>query len=104
MGNSRFWLALLVSVLVSGCTWVELTDDGAAVRVSGNVSGNCELRGTTTSVSRAAVAGIDRNQQKFESELEILARNQAAILRGNVIVPAGPVEDNQRTYRVFRCS
>ncbi len=104
MGKTRCLATLMGMVLLSGCTWVKLTDDGASVRVSGNVPGNCELRGTTTSVSRAAVAGIDRSQTKFESELEILARNQAAILRGNVIVPAGPVEENQRTYRVFRCS
>lgn len=100
---SKFLSLMLALLILSGCTFVELTDEGAEVQVANSVAGNCELKGTTTTVSRASVAGIERNQEKFKKELQILARNQAATLRGNLVVPAGPVQGNQRTYQVFRC-
>ena len=97
------WNPVLFLFGLGGCTWVKLTEAGETVRVAETAAADCELRGKTTVVSRAAVAGVDRNEGKFLSELETLARNQAVSLGGNLVVADGPANGNERVYRIYQC-
>jgi hypothetical protein len=97
------WIAAMLLPGISGCTWVKLSEGAAAVQVAEIAPAGCELRGKTTVVSRAAVAGVERNESKFLQELETLARNQAVSLGGNLVVADGPVNGNERVFRIFQC-
>jgi hypothetical protein len=95
-------LALLTAL--PGCTWVKLTDQGGTVTLVDNVASNCEKLGTTTSIGKADVASIDRNEEKVATELATLARNHAAAMGGNTIVAQGSVTDQgQQTFAVYTC-
>lgn len=96
--------ALLLTVALTGCTWVKLTSEGEAVRVMSSADPACEKVGSTKSIGKSEVASIDRNQEKVATELETLARNHAAGMGGNAIVPAGPVTaEGERTFTVYKC-
>jgi hypothetical protein len=99
---------IIVAVTCIGlcsCTWVKLTEDGAQVRVLKTQPDNCRNLGRTTSVSRAEVARIQRNEDKVALELETLARNHAVGMGGDTIVIEGGVTGNaERTFGVFDCS
>lgn len=95
-------LALIV-LAAGGCTWIELTDAGAAVR-QGTPSAvqDCQMVGTVTSSTQNRVL-LKRGRAKVAEELIVLARNEAATLGGDVIVPAGPVREGRQDFDVFRC-
>jgi hypothetical protein len=105
--NGRPVIALLLvtaAALAGGCSWVSLTPGGEKVRVlEPEEVGTCRLLGKTTATTSAAVAGIGRSFPKVLEELERLARNSAADMGGDTIVPEGRVEDGRRTFGVYRC-
>jgi hypothetical protein len=89
---------------LSGCTWVKLTTGGEQVAVESRADPACKKLGHTTSMGLSEVASIDRKEAKVATELETLARNQAAGLGGNTIVPDGPVtKEGEQTFTVYQC-
>lgn len=96
--------AVAAATLVGGCTWVELTDAGNAVQVAAAAPDDCRLVGHVDSHTRAVIlGGIGRNADRVEDELEWLARNEAARLGANTIVPKGPVADGRRGFDALIC-
>lgn len=98
-------MIVLVSLIVSGCTWVkdEAGAEAVQLRTAEQVR-TCERLGQTTVSVRDRVAGVQRKPGKVEEELETLARNSAIELGGNTIVVDGPVRDGQRRYSVWQCA
>lgn len=97
-------MSLVVILLAAGgCTWIELTDAGATVR-QGTPSAveDCRLVGTVTSTTQNRVV-LERGRAKVAEELIVLARNEAATLGGDVVVPAGPMRDGRQDFNVYRC-
>lgn len=97
--------ALLAVAALAGCTWVDLTNEGRGVRVASaaEVEG-CERLGATHSKTSDTVWIFARSDAKVKSELESLARNEAAAMGGDAIVPTGPVsEGGRRSFDVYRC-
>ena len=96
-------LLMLLGVL-TGCTWVKLTEAGSTVRLleSSQIS-DCESVGKLTAISRDKVAGVNRNKNKLSLELETIAKNEAPGMNGNVIVVDGEIEGSQRKFRVYQC-
>lgn len=93
-----------VVLVLSACTWVEPTAQGEKVRVlSAEEVTKCKKVGQTTVSLLAKLAGIERNAQKVQEELNILARNSAVELDGDTVVPISPVEDGKQTFAVYRC-
>lgn len=89
---------------MTACSWVKLTPDGEDVRVlSAEEVSNCELTGQTTVSLKSKIAGIERNQEKVQLELNILGRNSAANLAGNSIVADSDIKDGQQTFKVYQC-
>ena len=101
----RFLTVLIViPVVLAGCAWVPLTEEGASVRVvDREQTANCRKIGETTARVRDRVAAVQRKPGKVAAELERLARNEAAELGGNRIVALGPVAQGRRSYAVFSC-
>ena len=53
---------------------------------------------------RSDIATIDRNREKVGKELETLARNSAAKMGGDVIVPESEIsETGEQTFGIFDC-
>jgi hypothetical protein len=96
----------LVLALGSACQWVKLTPEGEAVRV-GNAAevASCKKLGEVSGRTTVTVGPAARNEAKIATEIETLARNEAATLSGgaNVIVPLGAVEWDHRDYAAYRC-
>ena len=98
-----FLMCFLVAALAS-CTWVKVTEKGENVRVAtaADVSACSEAGSTRVSVLDR-VAGIGRSQSKMSEELAALARNSAAQLGGDTIVPVTDIEDGAQTFAIYKC-
>ncbi len=95
---------LLLAMIVSACTWVQLTAEGEKVRVLSDAEvTQCTLVGQTTANTTEKLAGVKRHDNALEFELTSLARNSAANLGGDTIVPAGSIVDGKQTFKVYRC-
>jgi hypothetical protein len=95
--------SLLLPVL-SACTWVPLTDDGARVqlRTLDQVRA-CEHKSRVTVLVKDKVAGIARNEDKVRGELETLARNEAARVGGNAVAAESEPTDGRQVFLIYHC-
>jgi hypothetical protein len=97
-------LVLLLPLLVQACAWVKPTASGAGVRVAtaGEVKGCTEAGSTQVSVLDK-VAGVRRGYTTVSEELATLARNSAAQLGGDTVVPTSEIVDGTQTFAVYKC-
>ena len=97
------WLIGLMFVL-GGCSWVQVTPEGKIVRLVESLDQveQCEKLGTTTS-SVLPKFVFERGKEKVAAELADLARNSAADMGGDTIVPISAVEEGKRTFGVYQC-
>jgi hypothetical protein len=93
-----------ITLLLPACTWVELTPAGDNVRIVSEAEvANCKRLGTTTATLRDKVLGIERDKEKVQREFNTLARNGAADMKGDTIVPLAPPADGRQQFAVYRC-
>jgi hypothetical protein len=98
------FLPVLAGVMVAACTWVKPTDKGAGVRVAGADEVHaCTPAGTTQVSVLDKVGVVRRGYSKVSEELITLARNSAAQLGGDTIVPISEIADGVQTFAVYRC-
>ena len=98
--------ALLLGALVTltGCTWVKLSDAGAAVTLAETESvAACQHVGMVTTQTRHKVV-MERGDASVHEELLVLARNQAAALGANVIVAMGPPSKGNQDFAAYSCA
>ena len=98
-------LVLLSAVAVAGgCSFVDLTREGEGVRVAKaeEVSACTGLGRTTASVVHE-VASIPRHPDAVQENLNVTARNSAASMGGDTLVPVSPVAEGKQTFEVYRC-
>ena len=95
---------LAVALLLSACTWVNLTPEGEKVVVltAEEVVG-CKHVGQTVVMLRDTVAGFKRSPERVQQELNTLARNSAVEIGGDAVVPQGEPEDGKQTFAVYDC-
>ncbi len=97
-------ISFLISILLlTGCTFVQLSDAGAGVAQlgSGDVA-NCQSKGVVSTQTRAKVV-VSRSQEAVREELTVMARNEAAKLGANAIVPIARPVDGAQSFRAFLC-
>lgn len=95
---------VIMLLALQGCAWVELNPAGEQVKVveTEHVEG-CKLLGKTTVSVKSTIAGVGRDEEDMQQELEVLARNNAAEIQGDTIVAISGIEDGKRVYNVYRC-
>lgn len=95
---------LAVLVLAGGCSFVDLTREGEGVRVARaeEVSACIGLGRTTASVVHE-VASIPRHPDAVRENIEVTARNSAATMGGDTIVPASAIAEGKQSFEVYRC-
>lgn len=95
---------VFVSVVLSGCVWVDLNPKGEEVKVlTAGEASRCKRIGHVESNTAAEIAGIPRDDESLNNELTRLARNHAGELGGNGVVAIGKPKDGQQSFNVYRC-
>ena len=96
---------VIAALLLVGCaTALKLTPDGEKVRVLGpDEVGSCRLIGRTNASVTWVIAGVKRPDNVIVQELRVVARNAAARLGGDTIVPLTVVDQGQQSFQVYKC-
>ena len=94
----------LVLLLLSACTWVQLSNAGEMVeiRTASQVAG-CDRLGQASSTTMDRLILVDRSSERQQQELFTLARNEAASMGGNAIVAATDVTNGRQRFDVYNC-
>ncbi len=94
-----------VALLQSACVWVSLTSGGEQVRVLEPAeAADCRRLGSTTSQTTDHVLIFARVDRTVNEEVQSLARNEAAQMGGDGIVPRGALEQGRQSFDVYRCA
>ena len=97
-------VALLILGLTGGCTWVDLEPGAQSVAVARTQDvANCQQVGNITANVMDGVAFLDRDAEKVAEELSTIARNRAAGLGGDTVVPASSISDGSQHFGVYQC-
>jgi len=98
-------LIVLAAVLgLMACSWVKLSPEGEKVRIlSQSEVSSCKKLGKTQVSVADKVVGLDRKPHIVQENLNILARNSAASMGGDSIVPAAPESGGKQVFNVYRC-
>jgi microcompartment protein CcmL/EutN len=84
---------------------VELTGAGAAVRLATPEAVTaCTNLGHITASVVHKVGFIPRHPDAVQDNINVTARNSAAGMGGDTIVPASKVEEGKQTFDVYRCA
>ena len=94
----------LILLFGAGCTTVPLTDGGEKVRLlsPADVSA-CRLLGKTHTSVTARALGMPRPPETITRELASIARNSAAQMGGDTVVPLTVISEGKQTFEVFKC-
>ncbi|HET9680375.1 MAG TPA: DUF4156 domain-containing protein [Gammaproteobacteria bacterium] len=102
----RYLLMALVSgtLLVSGCTWVDVKPAAQEVLVLSKARvANCARLGTTEVSVAESVGFLNRVPEDVAKDLANLARNQAVEMGGDTITPLSEPHKGQQTFGVYNC-
>ena len=95
---------VLTTVLASGCALVDLTPAGAGVRLaSAEAVVTCTNLGRITADVIAKVGFLPRHPDAVQDNINVTARNAAADMGADTIVPASKIVDGKQTFDVYRC-
>ena len=101
----RLFLAAIVVSVISACSsWVQVTVEGQAVRLATATEvSSCARIGSARSKTLSRVILVERGGERLQEELLSLARNEAADLGGNTVVPESIIEVSEQSFGVYRC-
>jgi hypothetical protein len=95
----------LLAPLQLGCAWVSLTSGGEKVRVlERSQAADCQRLGHTTSQTTDRALIFARLDRTVNEELRSLARNEAAHMGGDAVVPVDMAKEGRQSFDVYRCS
>jgi len=90
--------------MLSACSWVKTTKSGQQVTVKTYQQvTDCRKLGYTRSSVLDKIGFFQRDTDTMTKELQILAQNEAALMKGNTIVARGPVKNGQMIFDVYLC-
>jgi len=96
--------SLLAAALAAGCALVELTPAGAGVRLaSPEAVVTCTNLGRITASVVHEVGILPRHPEAVQNNINVTARNRAAEMGADTLVPVTKVEDGKQTFEVYRC-
>ena len=100
----RTFTTLSVAALIAGCVFVQPTEEGKKVRVlTAPEVERCRSLGTLTSQVADRVGAIPRSQEAVQDDVLVNAKNAAASMGADTIVPTSQVQDGKQTFGVYRC-
>ena len=91
-------------VLVSACTWVKPVAEAEKIGlVKPAVAQHCNKLGVTTVKVKDDLGPISRSEKKVQQELITLAKNDAAVMGGDIIVAESTVSDGRQKFSIYKC-
>jgi hypothetical protein len=94
---------LSAAFLLSACSTLKLNEGGEKVRMlAPNEVTSCKNLGRTNASVTSKII-FDRPTATIADELATVARNSAARMGGDTIVPLTVIEDGQQTFVVYKC-
>lgn len=106
LGSFQTPAATLVTLaaMLAGCAMVDLTPAGAGVRLaSPEAVVTCVNLGRITASVVHEVGGLPRHPDAVQDNLNVTARNRAAEMGADTLVPASKVEGGKQAFDVYRC-
>lgn len=105
MYRNSLLLAMLVAAAVSvGCVFVQPTAEGKKVRVlAAHEVDRCRSLGMLTSQVADRVGAILRSREAVQDDVLLNAKNAAAEMGGDTIVPTSEMEGGKQIFGVYRC-
>ena len=103
--RERIAILLPAVVFMGGCAMLELTDAGAGVQlVKPDAVASCASLGRLTASVIHEVGFLPRHPDAVQANINVTARNSAAGMGADAIVPASGVQDGKQTFEVYRCA
>jgi hypothetical protein len=100
----RLILFFFLSLALPGCQFVPLTKGGEKARVlSASEVQRCKKVGHITASTKADILGLKRQQSVMSEELTRLARNNAAVMGGDTVVPASDIVHGSQLFNIYKC-
>lgn len=100
------FITLLLSVTagLNACSFVSLDPQARDIVVTETRSSlnSCKFLGDTN-VSIWSHAETFQSQKSVITQLDTLAKNEAATMGGTTILPKSEINNGQRTYGVYKC-
>jgi hypothetical protein len=98
-------LSLSLAAFAAGCGVLRLTDDGAAIRLAKpDQVASCKNLGRVSASVLHQVGIIPRHPDAVREEIEVVARNSAAGMGADTMVPASGIQDGKQTFDVYLCA
>jgi hypothetical protein len=102
--TDRVLVLLSIVAVAGGCSFVNLTAGGEGVRVAAaDAVSACTGLGRTTASVVHEVATVPRHPDAVKENIEVTARNSAASMGGDTIVPVSGITEGKQTFEVYRC-
>ncbi len=96
--------ALIFCLTLAGCQFMPLTPGGEKTRVlSAREVRKCQKVGTTTAAVTHEIISIPRHETVIAEELTRLARNNAAVLGGDTVVPTSKIVRGAQLFSIYKC-
>ena len=93
----------VVTAALSACSFVQLTPAGEDVVIRNTADiAQCESVGVVSAQTKSKFL-IERGAASIQNELNVLARNEAAALGSNAIVPIGEPAEGRQSFRAYTC-
>ena len=96
---------IVIAVVIAGCaTYVKLSPGGEKVRVlSADEVRSCRLIGKVSSTVTEKAGIVTRTEGYVVQDVEYNARNSAAEMGGDTIVPLTQLKEGRQTFQVYKC-
>ena len=94
---------LIAVMVMSGCTWVHITEAGKRVQIgySGDVQ-HCQRLGIVSASTPHKVI-LERGESAVQGELYTLARNKAAKMGATNLIHHGLPKDGEQDFWAYKC-
>lgn len=101
----KILIAFCGGLILSSCTWVKITSKGESVRFvqSASAAESCQKLGEVNTKVESQVLVFNRDAEKVSGELADLARNEAALMKGDTIVPISEIIEGRRRFGIYQC-
>lgn len=100
----RFITLASATLYLSACAWVKpLPNSHVVALLNANDIVNCVKKGTTNSKTLSKFLFIPRVEDKVNTELVTLAKNEAIIMGGDAVVAESDLEAGAQTFGIYLC-
>ena len=97
-------LVVALGAIITACAVPKLNEGGEKARVlSSSEVSSCKKLGKTSATVLGKVLGLDRPIEAMTKELQTIARNSAANMGGDTIVPLAKIKNGSQSFTVYKC-